>query len=70
MRKLTLIALLGIPGCFHMGGSGNQPVFAFDNGGSLEDNNVAAGGAHTTIAVNGLDFAAVRSSRPEVASFT
>jgi hypothetical protein len=70
MRKLPLLALLGFAGCFHNGGAGNQPAFAFDNGGSLDDNNVAAGGAHTTIAINGIDFAGVRSSNSSVATFT
>src|SRR5262249_1971220 len=48
-------------------------VFAFDNCGdqcTLDQHPVAAGGAHTTIDVNGVDFASVRSSNPSVATFT
>lgn len=56
------------------GNSGEPPTLQFDNCSSdcgLDQNGVAAGGAHTTILVNGsVHFVSAQSSNPSVAKFT
>lgn len=76
MRTLTFLLLgLGLAGChLEAGGSGAgaNNTFYFDNCGpdcSLSQHTVAAGGAHTTVDVNGM-FASVQSTNPSVATFT
>lgn len=77
--SLALSVALGLSGCaLHAGGSGSggsaSPSMQFDNcssGCGLDQNGVAAGGAHTAIVVNGaVRFSSVRSSNPAVANFT
>ncbi len=77
MRYSTLALLFLLSGCAleagHSGG-GASPTLQFDNCGSgcgLDQNGVAAGGAHTAILVNGaVRFSSVRSTNPAVATFT
>jgi hypothetical protein len=74
MRTSTVAScLLLVAGCSSFGGgSGAANTFYFASCGpdcSLTKYTVAAGGAHTTIAVNGM-FAAVRSTEPSVATLT
>lgn len=67
---------LGLGGCaLHSdGSSGASPTLQFDNCSSdcgLDQNGVAAGGAHTAILVNGgVRFVGAQSSNPAVAVFT
>ena len=77
MRLFILSASLAcFAGCIiHTGGGngGSGPAtFAFGNCSGdcgLDDHAVAAGGARTTIHVNGVTYADVRSSDPSVATF-
>ncbi|HEY2749014.1 MAG TPA: hypothetical protein VGL86_30545 [Polyangia bacterium] len=66
---------LGLGGCALQSGSGEaSPTLQFDNCSSdcgLDQNGVAAGGAHTDILVNGgVHFVGAQSSNPSVATFT
>lgn len=79
MRTLTLALLLGVSGCIvHSGSSGSgggsgSTTFSFggcSSGCGLDQNAVAAGGARTSIHVSGPQFADVRSTAPDVATFT
>ena len=75
-KPLFLALSLGLSGCaLHGSGSGGgNPTLQFDNCSSdcgLDQNGVAAGGAHTAILVNGgVRFVAAQSSDPAVAKFT
>ena len=78
MRVQTFFLSLGLvlSGCALKGtdNSGAAPTLQFDNCSSdcgLDQNGVAAGGAHTTILVSGgVHFVSAQSSNPSVAKFT
>ncbi len=76
LKPLFLAFTLGLGGCaLHGSGSGgDNATLQFDNCTSecgLDQNGVAAGGAHTTILVNGgVHFVLAQSSNPAVATFT
>ncbi len=75
LQHLALVFGLGFGGCaLQSGGSGVSPTLQFDNCSSdcgLDQNGVAAGGAHTDILVNGgVHFVSAQSSNPSVATFT
>ena len=76
LKPLFLALSLGLGGCaLHGSGSGGgNPTLQFDNCSSdcgLDQNGIAAGGAHTAILVNGgVRFVAAQSSNPAVAKFT
>ncbi len=72
---LFLACALGLGGCaLHGAGGGESPTLQFDNCSSdcgLDQNGVAAGGAHTAILVNGgVRFVGAQSSNPAVAKFS
>jgi len=78
MRTQSLFLSLGLAlsGCALHGDGSNSatPTLQFDNCSSdcgLDQNGVAAGGAHTTILVNGgVRFVSAQSSNPAVVTFT
>ena len=76
VRHLFLALTVGLGGCaLHGSGtSDGTPTLQFDNCSSdcaLDQNGVAAGGAHTTILVNGgVHFVSASSSNLAVAKFT
>jgi hypothetical protein len=75
LQQLALFLGLGLGGCaLHSSSSGASPTLQFDNCSSdcgLDQNGVAAGGAHTAILVNGgVHFVTAQSSNPAVAIFT
>jgi hypothetical protein len=76
VHHLFLALTVGLGGCaLHGTDSGTgTPTLQFDNCSSdcgLDQNGVAAGGAHTTILVNGgVHFLSASSSNPSVAKFT
>ena len=76
VQHLFLSLGLALSGCalHESGGAGAAPTLQFDNCSSncgLDENGVAAGGARTTILVNGgVLFTTARSSNPAVAVFT
>ena len=76
LRHLFLTLTIGLGGCALHGNDGGSstPTLQFDNCSSdcgLDQNGVAAGGAHTTILVNGgVHFVSASSSNPEIAKFT
>ena len=76
VQHIILAFALGLGGCaLHgSGSSSGNPELQFDNCSSdcgLDQNSVAAGGAHTTILVNGgVHFVSAQSSNPAVAKFT
>ena len=75
LHNFALLLTLGLGGCaLHAGGSEASPTLQFDNCSSncgLDQNGVAAGGAHTAILVNGgVHFTSAQSTNPAVATFT
>ena len=76
LQPLILALTVGAGGCaLHGDGSGfGTPTLQYDNCSSdcgLDQNGVAAGGAHTAILVNGgVHFVGAQSSNPAVARFT
>jgi hypothetical protein len=80
VQTFALFLGLGLSGCALQHGNGTggggyaTPTLQYDNCSSscgLDENGVAAGGAHTAILVNGgVKFSWVRSSNPAVAAFT
>jgi hypothetical protein len=76
VQPIFLALTIGLGGCaLHGSSSGSDsPTLQFDNCSSdcgLDQNGVAAGGAHTTILVNGgVHFVSASSSNPAVAKFT
>ena len=76
LKPLFLALTLGLGGCaLHgEGAGGGNATLQFDNCSStcgLDQNGVAAGGAHTAILVNGgVRFVSVQSSNPAVATFS
>lgn len=77
--SFALTVALGLSGCaLHAGssasGGNGSPTMEYDSCSTscgLDQNSVAAGGAHTAILVNGaVRFSSVRSSNPAVATFT
>jgi len=75
VQHIFLALTVGLGGCALHGSSGDSssPTLQFDNCASdcgLDQNSVAAGGAHTTILVNGgVHFVSALSSNPSVAKF-
>lgn len=71
---LSLAFVLGGCALHGSGSGGGTPALQFDNCSGdcgLDQNGVAAGGAHTTILVNGaVHFVSAQSSNPSVAKFT
>jgi hypothetical protein len=76
LQHFALILGFGLSGCMLNGSSGSSgtPTMQFDNCSSdcgLDQNGVAAGGAHTSILISGaVHFTSAQSSNPAVAIFT